>query len=71
MSKKYEFTGETKIEFGVTFKRIRALVAIAAFSVAAGDLGGWIEKENNLSQIYGDAWISGNAQIYARAETGR
>lgn len=24
--KKYEFTGEVKVKFGVTFKRIRALI---------------------------------------------
>lgn len=30
--KKYEFIGEAKIEFGVTFRRIRALVAIAAMA---------------------------------------
>jgi hypothetical protein len=63
MSQKYEFTGETKIEFGVKLRRIRALVAIAAIGVAVGDLGGWIEKEGNLSQVYGNAWVSGNARV--------
>jgi hypothetical protein len=43
---KYEFTGETKIEFGIKFNRIRAVVAIAALGIAAGDLGGWVEKES-------------------------
>ena len=46
---KYEFTGETKIVFGVTLKRIRSLVAIASIGIAAGTLGGWIESEKNLS----------------------
>lgn len=61
--KKYEFTGETKVEFGITLHRIRAVVAIAAIGVAAGDLGGWIEKESNLSRVSGDAWVSGNAWV--------
>ena len=43
-TKKYELTDETKIVNGVTLYRIRALVAIAAIGVAAGDLGGWIER---------------------------
>ena len=61
--KKYEFTGETKVEFGITLHRIRAVVAIAAIDVAAGDLGGWIEKESNLSLVSGDAWVSDNALV--------
>ena len=60
---RYEFTGETKIEFGIKLHRIRALVAIAAFGVAAGELGGWIEKQENLSQVSGDAWVSGDARV--------
>ena len=61
---KYEFTGETKVEFGVTFKRIRALVAIASVGVNVGDVGGWVEKESNLSQVSGDAWVYGNTWVY-------
>jgi carbonic anhydrase/acetyltransferase-like protein (isoleucine patch superfamily) len=64
---KFEFTGETKVFFGVTLNRIRAVAAIAAFGVAAGDLGGWIEREENL-QVYGDAWVSGDAQVYGDAQ---
>ena len=60
---KYEFTGETKVEFGVTFKRIRALVAIAPIGIGVGDVGGWVEKESNLSQSVGNAWVSGNARV--------
>ena len=52
--KKYEFTGETKEFRGVTLKQIRALVTIAGV-VTAGDCGGWIESEENLSQVYGNA----------------
>ena len=69
---KYEFTGETKIELGVKLNRIRAVVAIAALEIVAGELGGWIESEKNLS-VYGDAWVydnarvSGNAWVYGNA----
>jgi carbonic anhydrase/acetyltransferase-like protein (isoleucine patch superfamily) len=34
--------------------------------VASGDLGGYIEKETNLSH-YGNAWVSGNARVYENA----
>ena len=45
---KYEMTEETKVVDGVTLHRIRA---IKDFEWArAGDLGGWIEKPDNLSQ---------------------
>ena len=57
---KYELTSETK--YGLT--RIRALKDFG--TVKAGDLGGWIEKEYNLSQE-GNAWVSGNACVYGNA----
>ena len=63
---KYEFTGETKIFFGVALKRIRATVAIEKYNIAAGELGGWIEGEKNLDQS-GDAWVSDCAQVYGDA----
>ena len=31
-----------------------------------GDLGGYVEKEDNLSQS-GDAWVYGDAQVYGNA----
>lgn len=53
-TKKYRFTGET-IEYNdIVLNRIQALVDF--FEVKAGDLGGWIEKEENLSQE-GDCWV--------------
>jgi hypothetical protein len=67
MSKKYELTSECKIVAGVKLFRIRALKAIARFSVEIGDLGGWIEKEGNLNQS-GDAWVSGNAEVSGNAD---
>ena len=58
--KKYEFTGETKVVFGINFKQIRAIINFGC--VVAGEIGGWIECEENLSQS-GDAWVSGNAEV--------
>ena len=46
--------------------RIKALAAIAAFGIAKGDLGGYVESEVNLS-VYGDAWVYGNARVYGDA----
>ena len=63
--KKYEFTGEVKVVFGITLHRIRAAVSFGI--VIKGELGGWIEKEENLSQN-GDAWVYGNAKVYGDAE---
>jgi len=64
---KYEFTGETKVVFGVTLNRIRAVTTIAAIGIAAGDLGGWIEREENL-RVSGNAWVHGNAWVYGDAQ---
>ena len=63
--KKYEFTGEVKVVFGITLHRIRASVSFGV--VVKGELGGWIEKEENLSQN-GNAWVYGNALVYGNAE---
>lgn len=58
MEKKYKFTEETRIYNGRLLHRI---VAIRDFSnIQAGQKGGWIEKEENLSHE-GDCWISDNA----------
>lgn len=62
--KKYEFTGDTKAFLGKTFQRIRALRDFGG--VHAGDTGGWIESEKNLSHD-GDAWVNGAAQVYGDA----
>lgn len=68
--KKYEFTGETKDFCGVELHRIRALKDFG--DVEAGDLGGWIEKEENLSHdggcwVSGNAWVSGDARVSGNA----
>ena len=76
----WEFTGETKIYFGVTLRRIRAAVEFklkCGIVIAKGELGGWIEKESNLSgdawvfgnaKVSGDAWVYGNAEVYGDAK---
>ena len=71
MNTKYEFTGETKIVYGRTLRRIKAIVAIGS-TVDPGEIGGWIESENNLSVsgnawVYGDAMVFGNACVYGNA----
>lgn len=66
--KKYEFTGETKQidTFGnITVRRIRATMDFG--TVKYGDLGGWIEKEENLNQE-DNAWVFGNAKVWGDAE---
>ena len=66
-NKIWEFTGETKIHLGTTLKRIRASVGFelkCGVVIGKGELGGWIEKESNLS---GDAWVYGNAKVYGDA----
>ena len=66
--KKYEFTGKTKEWNGRTLHRIRALVDVRD-GVRAGDLGGWIESEENLEQS-GTSWVGGNAVVGGNAKVG-
>lgn len=47
MDKKYELTNETMRHLGRTLYRIRALRDFR--HIKAGESGGWIEKEENLS----------------------
>ena len=63
--RKYEFTtGDEKQFDGRTLRRIRAVRDFGR--VKAGDLGGWIESERNLSHN-GDAWVDDRAQVCADA----
>lgn len=60
---KYEITDEF-IQFGYRrLYRIRALKDIPKWGIKAGDLGGYIEKEENVS-CEGDCWIGDTARIY-------
>ena len=69
--KKYEMTSETKIVNGVTLYRIKALISFG--DIHEGDIGGFIEKEENLSNegnawVFGDAWVCSNARVSGNAE---
>lgn len=58
--KKYEFTGEEKVVGGITLRRIRAVRRFA--QADAGEMGGWIQKEENLSHD-SECWVSGEAIV--------
>lgn len=62
--KKYRLTAETMRFDGVMLHRIKALKDFG--NVEAGELGGWVESEKNLSQE-GNCWIAINAKAYANA----
>ena len=63
--KKYELTAEFIEKWGKKLFRIKALISFG--SVEAGELGGYVEKEDNLAQI-GDAWVYGNARVCGNAD---
>lgn len=66
MNKKYELIKEDSIEVeGHTLHRIRLLKDLG--HVKAGTLGGYIEKEDNLSHE-GNCWIYGDAMVYHKAK---
>ena len=66
MNKKFELTSEFKtLPNGTKVFRIKALISFG--NVKAGDAGGFVEKEENLSHS-GNAWVSGNAKVYGDAE---
>lgn len=60
----YEFTGETIEYCFKTLHRIRATKDIPTQNIKVGDLGGWVEKRENLQ---GNAWVHNNAKIYDNA----
>ena len=62
--KKYELTDDSITFDGRKLFRIRAIRSFS--NVAAGDLGGYVEKEENLSHD-NDAWIYNNAYIFGNA----
>ena len=70
-TKKYKLTDETMTIYGRTLYRIEALRDFS--DVKKGDKGGYIEKEENLSQnsncwVYDDAMVYGNARVYDNAK---
>ena len=66
MSKKYEFANITH-HANPNLRRIRALRDIPGAGVKAGDLGGWVEHEHNLSHD-GDGWVGGDAKVLGSAQ---
>ena len=63
--KKFELTTEFITNaFGKKLFRIKALVEFG--DVKAGELGGYVEKEGNVSQA-DNAWVSGDARVYDNA----
>lgn len=62
---KFKLTNETDIFLGRKLFRIQALFDFG--SVKKGDLGGWVESEENLSHS-GDAWVYRGAKICGNAK---
>ena len=71
--KKYELCLNDKITFlDRELFRIKSLISFTTSNgeeISEGDLGGYIEKEENLSQD-GNAWVGGNAEVYGDAWVG-
>ena len=65
MEKKYEFSEETQKIDDIILHRIKALRDFS--DVKKGDLGGWVEKESNLSHD-GNCWIYNNAKAFNNAK---
>lgn len=70
--KKYEIIPSKHMKWdGHTLYRIKAcrsFTTISGRKVRNGDLGGWIEKEDNLSQSERDfSWVFDNAKVYGNA----
>ena len=66
MNKKFELLLDDTITiFGIKLFRIKALISFG--NIEEGEIGGYVEKETNLSS-YGNAWVSGNARIYGNAD---
>ena len=65
MEKKYRLTDETINVDGRILHRIEALKDFG--NVKKGDKGGFVEKEDNLSQ-YSDCWVYDDAKVYDNAK---
>ena len=63
---KFKFTEETITVSGKTLYRIQA-VKDFGFLIKKNDIGGFIEKEDNLSH-QGSAWVFGDARVYGDAQ---
>ena len=65
MEKKFELTEETIQCNGHTLYRIKALKDFS--DVTKGDIGGFVEKEDNLFQG-GKCWIYDEAKVFENAK---
>lgn len=65
MDKKYELTSEALSVGDHMLYRIKAVKDFA--NVKKGDLGGFVESEDNLSHE-GDCWIFNDATVYGSAQ---
>lgn len=63
--KKYSLTKTTKEYLGRTLFQIKAEISFG--NVSKGELGGYIEKEENLSQE-DNAWVYSNARVFGNAK---
>ena len=65
----YKLSYETKTtREGTVLHRVVATKTFTldnGITINAGDVGGWIEKESNLS---GNAWVADEAQVYGDAK---
>jgi hypothetical protein len=72
--KKYELLkSDTISHLGKTLYRIKYLIDIPRHDIKAGDLGGFLESENNLSHeddcvVFDNARVYGNALVFDSAE---
>ena len=75
--RKFELTPEFITKAGKKLFRIKALVTFG--NVKKGELGGFVEKEENLchigncwvsddARVFGNAWVSGNARVSGNDE---
>lgn len=70
-TKKYELTNESiTLDNGTKLYRIKSLKDFG--NVRAGEIGGYVQGEYNLSQegnawVSGDAWVYGDARVYGNA----
>ena len=62
IKKHFKLTAETKIYIGITLFRVE-LISNCKWG-KKGDLGGWVEKEENIS---GNAWVSDDARVSGNA----
>lgn len=68
MNRKFEFTGQTRDFDGTRLHQIRALRRLELSDIHPGDLGGWLEHEENLSHdgecwVYPEAIVCGQARV--------